>query len=337
MIFDVPSPCRYNVYRYRPGPFCIVFYEENNEENRKFYFYLVEILKKFPELPFLRFDFKSFKSYFPIENVTSSTQILIIDRDTKSRIQETNDFSKIPDLLKKFRKSILEKKKLNNVEFKNRNKLKAWAPNCHNIKITKIFELCQKDTASLYDFPNITAQLPKPKQRTKKKAGILESCSKPISEINGSSNSIGKQNSNTISQKINITKPKPIQRNFKTKKESPILKFPSTQIPEIESLISTQTNNNDQPLDLSIRKHQKAINNKSQEVNQNLMPPKIINHPHFQDVKIVKRKCFNPSKLIKTGNCMFSSNNTKEIGMNKKLKAKNNICESSERKIRCEK
>lgn len=177
MIFDIPNAHRLWIYKNSPGPFCIVFYEENNPKNKEFYFLLKEILKNFKHIPFLRIEYSDFKRNFPSEKVTSANQILIIEKKKESRIENTDDYQKIPEILKNVSDIISEKRTLRNAEFRKKKKFRIWAPNGHSLKISEISQIDHQNPDSLYEFPNISSNLGKLRffKKRMKKTQILQS------------------------------------------------------------------------------------------------------------------------------------------------------------------
>lgn len=157
MIFDFSNAYRLWYYKNCRGPFCVIFYEENNPKNKELYIYLKEILKNYNYIPFLRFKYRDFKANFPSEKITSVNQILIIEEQKESRIKDTDDYKKIPEIITNVSDNLIEKRTLKNVQFRQRKKFRPWAPNGHNFKASELLKLDQYDTNFLYKFPNITS------------------------------------------------------------------------------------------------------------------------------------------------------------------------------------
>lgn len=173
MIFDAPKSNEFLMYKSRSGPFCLIFYQEKNNQNKELYIYLKWILKQFHYLPFVRFHFENFKDAFPEQKITSANQILIIEMGKENITEDLSDFSKIPAILQTVKTSLLPKKKQDDSYCRNRNRLITWAPNFPKIKISTFLKLDEKDKYTMFEFPNKTAQLPISKRRNRRQASNL--------------------------------------------------------------------------------------------------------------------------------------------------------------------
>lgn len=124
-------------YRLNPGPYCIIFYQQNNQESKQIYINLIKFLKDFPDLPFLRAGYKNFKLYNPNEKLTSPNKILIIEDGKESKILEVKEYDKIPQILTNVRIAILCKKR-RNANGLERVWTRIWTPKSRGFKYNDI-------------------------------------------------------------------------------------------------------------------------------------------------------------------------------------------------------
>lgn len=252
---------RFRVYKYKPGPFCICFYDPGNKNNKNLYFYLKNVLKDFPDIPFLRFNYKIFKICIKDEKVTKSDQILILEKGKESRIEETDNHERIIEILKEIRQIHIKKRKALNLEFKRRNKLKAWAPHGHTKKYSDFLILDTIDAETMYKFPNTTADFKRKGNDfdTKQSKVILPKTLNvqqkfPINSITKPSFILPKTSQSLIMLPLQKVKTPP--KKLKLIKEKPahpaVLDFSKRFV--INSLYSSVS---DQPLDLSLPKIKK--------------------------------------------------------------------------------
>lgn len=256
MIFDNLNPLKFLMYKTREGPFFVIFYQENNDENRNLYIYLYSLLKNFPDLPFLRFNYDDIKIMLPEEKTPSKNEILVLEKGKENRIIETRDYSEIWYILQNMRENFREKKRAQNMRYKRSSYLNYWAPYRTSLKIIDFIKFEQEDAAFMYQFPNNTAKI--------FNIAIKNSLSKVILSNPEKSKRKGVQNLKTttdisfiisqteIGQKQNLTEPN---------SHSNISKF----LPKF----ATSTNNDNQPLNLSIRRPRKV----KDIINPNLNPP----------------------------------------------------------------
>lgn len=297
MIFDVSETSKFDIYKSRPGPFCIVFYDDKNEENKKFYYHLKNELKKFPELPFLRFHFNFFKLLFPLEKVTYSNQILIIEKGKEGIIKEIQDYSKIIYALKNIQKIVLEKKKKGNIGYHHRKKAVAWAPNGHHLKYEEFLKIDEESADSLYNFPNKTALIPIPQKKYIPHTMTLPRPSKAKQKAENSLKRI-KESCEIIVKSKKNNKPKiSPQLNVLTSIITPIKIVYNPQIIILPNITNNLINNIsksppkiqspvlniDEPLDLSLPKISKHRINPQSNQQYNIKPLNLTNRPNFKE------------------------------------------------------
>lgn len=306
MIFDTTNAKKYLMYRSRPGPFCLIFYQEKNDRNKELYTYLKSILQEFHYLPFLRFHFENFTNLYPKKNVISPNHMLIIEKGKEDIIEDLSDFSKILPILQKLRNNLLKKVKEINLYRKKMKSLAKWAPNCHKLKVSTFLQLDEEDADSMYEFPNKTAQLPTPKRRNRRKFELKPSLIHPqnsgIITINHSK-LIKTVSKASISHSMNLQTINLTTKNVFNLVTSPnlIVKIPQKIYlhnfntyncrfnPNIEKnpkKAFIRKFNYDEPLDLSLSKIDK-INNMinrfwNQTHNQKLNLKKKFYNPHIQ-------------------------------------------------------
>lgn len=270
MIFDTKNINKFSMYKSKPGPFCLVFYQEQNDKNRELYIYLKSILKEFPYLPFLRFHFKDFQTSFPEEKISSPNQILIIGEGKESRIEDISDFSKIAVILDKVSIDFWENKKKHNIDYRRRKKLMIWAPNCHKFKESIFLKFDEEDGNSMYEFPNKTAQIPKPPRRNRLQIHPVPLSSPSKLKNNSKYHQKGVKTQNSLHRNVNI--PAITQnKRMKTSQKISIKSMNACRLRQNISIsppnVSNKKFNYDEPLDLSLRKIKKLKNIKAVFLN----------------------------------------------------------------------
>lgn len=286
MIFDIKSPLKFSFYVSRPGPFCLVFYQDTNE-NKKLYIHLMNILRYFPDLPFLRFDFDYFKKLNSNSKLVSANQILILENGKEDRVCETGDYSKIPKLLLNIRKILLEKKKARNMDYKRRTAIKRWTPQSYKWRRRDFIKFEIQDPEDMYPFPNETAYDPKSSHVQSLRIAKKYSKNAVIKEINIQSEISPPENYEFKSMATVIRgKPYPMFINHNINNNE---NYKNVNITKLPPNLSVSIYHNNQPLDLSLPKYPRekisTHTSSDQQFDQISNSQKIYIDPHFSSVK----------------------------------------------------
>lgn len=158
MIYDITPVQKYKNYKAQRGPFILIFYKPDEPENKKNYFKLQNISQKYPDIPFLRFDWSDFILNYPNEMQTYE-DILIIERLKPTKTENIQNSKQIIKLIKSIRAKRFEYCK-NNRYFQfseNRKKMRPWYPYSRLFKAKQYINGFEDNDESEYIFPNSTA------------------------------------------------------------------------------------------------------------------------------------------------------------------------------------
>lgn len=160
MICDIIDVTKYKMFRYKPGPYLITFYEKDaDKKNYKLYEYLKSFEKDFNEVPIIRFDYRKFIGYYLNETIPSPNHILVINNFEMSAVYDTKDLSIIPILLGRIIGILYKNRTFLDTDgtMLKANKRKPWSPNSSHIKVSYIYTLCEIPVEEQYKFPNSTS------------------------------------------------------------------------------------------------------------------------------------------------------------------------------------
>lgn len=159
MIYDIISVRKYIFYKTSRGPFVILFYKPDEPRNKFIYLEARRISMKYLNVPFLRFDWKSFYYNFP-RAMQNYQDILIIEKGQPNRTKNITDINEIHKILKSIHQKRFKYFKINskiNTKFENRAFHRCWSPKIDNTKFK--YRDIKEDNfdESAYIFPNSTA------------------------------------------------------------------------------------------------------------------------------------------------------------------------------------
>lgn len=173
MICDIPNTINFIQYKKYKGPFCIIFYQKDNDENKKLYLFLKSVEEKINDIAIIRFNFNEFKTFFPKEELISPNQILIIEKDRNNRIIENKNYYDILENLQKLSKiKFTQRKHIGGGLTLSVIKRKPWSIHIGALRRSILNKITSIDAEKLYDFPNITALIPSIQRKPK----IKEPC-----------------------------------------------------------------------------------------------------------------------------------------------------------------